>query len=189
MAFKIPLQSEVQAYIEEKKKEWPQRFCVYYAERFWNFYQSNGWKVSGKAAMKDWKAAFNSQWQVLKFTEDITFLNTCLKEQNEQRRAQNPTVNPDETKSTLTYIDEILAFYEKNYEKVEEVRLASCYDWLKENKLMRLTEEEGKRAKDTCNGDTMKGKAICVKIMFDKMITRGLTFKQIYERLNSAGVS
>lgn len=27
------------------------------AERFFNYYQSNGWKVGGKAKMKDWKAA------------------------------------------------------------------------------------------------------------------------------------
>jgi biotin operon repressor len=27
------------------------------AERFWNHYESNGWKVGGRSAMKDWKAA------------------------------------------------------------------------------------------------------------------------------------
>ena len=178
MAFKIPLQSEVQGYIQEKKG-WPEKFCQHYAEKFWSYYQSNGWKVGNKAPMKDWKAAFNSQWQVIKWAEDITFLNTCLKEQREQ---MNPaTVGPpaDEVKDTLTYIDEILGFYEKNWEKVEEVRLASCYDWLKENKLMRITRDEGLLAQESCGGDTMKGKAICVKMLFDKMITRRMTFKQL----------
>jgi hypothetical protein len=178
MAFKIPLQSEVQAYIKEKKG-WPEKFCQYYADRFWNFYQSNGWKVSGKAAMKDWKAAFNGQWQVLKFTEDISFLNACLKENREQPKGPDAAPPKDSVPDTLMYIDEILAFYEKNWEKVEEVRLASCYDWLKENKLMRISKEEGDRAKAGCDGDLMKGKAICVKILFDKMITRGMTFKQL----------
>lgn len=182
MPFKIPLQSEVQAYIQEKKG-WPEKFCKYYAERFWSFYQSNGWKVSGRAAMKDWKAAFNGQWQVLKFTEDITFLNSCIKEGQEKKvtGGQAPP-QADMTKDTLTYIDEILAFYEKNWEKVEEVRLASCYDWLKDNKLMRITKEEGARAKENCNGDPMKGKAICVKILFDKLITHGTTFTKLYNQ-------
>lgn len=176
MAFKIPLQSEVQAYIQEKKG-WPEKFCKYYADRFWNFYQSNGWKVSGKAAMKDWKAAFNGQWQTLKFTEDINFLNTCLKERTEQRKGPEPAQIG--VTDTIVYIDEVLAYYEKNWDKVEEVRLASCYDWLKENRLMRISKEEGLRAQETCEGNVMKGKAICVKILFDKMITRGITFKQL----------
>lgn len=174
MAFKIPLQSEVEKYIQEKKN-WPEKFVKYYADRFWNFYQSNGWKVSGKAAMKDWKAAFNSQWQALKFKEDIDFLNACLKSQ------VPASVGPstDENTRTTVYIDELLSFYEKNYDKVEDPRLASCYDWLKQNNLMRLSKEDADRAKTNCGGDVIKGKAICVKILFDKMINRGITFKSL----------
>jgi hypothetical protein len=178
MAFKVPLQSEVQAYIKEKKG-WPDKFCQHYADKFWNYYNSNGWKVGNKAPMKDWKSAFNAQWQVLKFKDDIDFLNACLKSQQEQPRGTTAAPAPDQEQSTLMYIDEIMAYYEKNWEQVEEVRLASCYDWLKENKLMRISPEEGLRAKQSCNGDTMKGKAICVKILFEKMITRGMTFKQL----------
>lgn len=178
MAFKIPLQSEVQAYIQEKKG-WPEKFCKYYAEKFWAYYQSNGWKVGNKAPMKDWKAAFCSQWQVIKWKEDIDFLNACLREEREQKNPAMVGPPKNEVKDTLVYIDEILAFYEKNWEKVEEVRLASCYDWLKENRLMRITKEEGLRAQQNCGGDTMKGKAICVKMLFDKMITWGKTFKQL----------
>lgn len=185
MAFKIPLQSEVQAYIQDKKKEWPEKFCKYYAERFWSFYQSNGWKVSGKAAMKDWKAAFCSQWQVLKFKEDIDCLNACLKAVKPERRDPATAVpGPEQTDSTLVYIDEILGYYEKNFDKVEEVRLASCYDWLKENRLMRISKEDADMALKHCEGDIMKGKAICVKRLFDKMITWGITFKELYARHN-----
>lgn len=173
MPFKIPLQSEVQKYIQEKKG-WPEKFCQWYAEKFWNFYQSNGWKVSGRAAMKDWKAAFNSNWQVLKFKEDIDFLNACTK-------AEPKTVGPGPEKigNELMLVDELLAYYEKNYEKVEDARMARCYDTLKEKGLMRLAPEESARAVANCGGDTTKGKAIAAKIMFDKMITRGLTFKQL----------
>ncbi len=176
MAFKIPLQSEVQAYIREKKG-WPEKFCQFYAERFWSHYQSNGWKVSGKAAMKDWRAAFNSNWQTLKYKEDIDFLNACI------RSEPVKTVGPGPVKETndLMGIDELLAYYEKNWEKVEDIRLARCYDTLKPMGLIRLSTEEGARAKNGCGGDTTKGKAICVKIMFDKMITRGMTFTKLNE--------
>src|SRR5882724_11869750 len=76
--FKIPLQSEVEKYIKEKKG-WADEFVRYYADRFYNFYMSNGWKVSGRAQMKDWKAAFNSQWQNLKFKEDTEMFNKLNK--------------------------------------------------------------------------------------------------------------
>jgi hypothetical protein len=174
MAFKIPLQSEVQAYIQEKKG-WPEKFCQYYANRFWDFYNSNGWKVGGRAPMKSWQSAFNAQWQVLKFKEDIDFLNACLKV--EQVRTVGP--GPQAIGNDLMGIDELLAYYEKNWEKVEDIRLARCYDTLKPMGLIRLSTEEGARAKNGCGGDTTKGKAICVKIMFEKMITRGMTFQKL----------
>lgn len=174
MPFKIPLQSEVQGYIKEKKN-WPEKFCKFYAERFWNFYQSNGWKVSGKAPMKDWKAAFNGQWQTLKFKEDIDMLNACTRSEKETVGTA-PGPNTDRT---LAYMDEVMAYYEKNYDKVEPVRLASCYDTLKEYGLMKITKEEGLLAKTNCGGDLVKGKAMCVKILFDKLITRGITLTQL----------
>lgn len=31
--------------------------AAHHASEFWDYYQSNGWKVGGKAPMKDWKAA------------------------------------------------------------------------------------------------------------------------------------
>lgn len=187
MPFKIPLQSEVQAYIQEKKG-WPEKFCKYYAEKFWDHYQSNGWKVSGKAAMKDWQAAFRSQWQTLKFIEDINFLNACLKNQEQKPSGQPaPPVTVGQapgptTDGNLMYMDEVMAYYGANHFEVEDIRLASCYDTLKDYKLMRLTKEESDLIKTTYGADIVKGKAGCVKILFDKLITRGITLKQLYER-------
>lgn len=173
MAFKIPLQSEVQKYIQEKKG-WPEKFCQYYAEKFWNYYNSNGWKVGNKAPMKDWQSAFCSQWQVIKWKEDIDFLNACMKTE-----PVRTAPGPEATGNELVGIDELLGYYEKNWEKVEDTRLARCYDTLKPMGLIRLSQEEGARATANCGGDKTKGKAICMKIMFDKMITRGITFKQL----------
>lgn len=48
--FRKPTVEEIRAYCEEKGYQVD-------AERFWAHYESNGWKVGGKAAMKSWKAA------------------------------------------------------------------------------------------------------------------------------------
>ncbi|HVD99967.1 MAG TPA: hypothetical protein VNB90_17290 [Cytophagaceae bacterium] len=47
----IPILEEVLIFFKEK--EYPEAE----AEKFYNYYQSNGWKVGGKAPMKDWRAA------------------------------------------------------------------------------------------------------------------------------------
>ena len=51
---KKPTLDEIRAYISEM------RYCVN-AEAFFDYYESNGWKV-GRASMKDWKAAVRT-WQ------------------------------------------------------------------------------------------------------------------------------
>lgn len=162
---KIPLQSEVSKYMKEKK-EWPEKFCDYYAERFWNFYQSNGWKVSGRAAMKDWKAAFNSQWKVLKFKEDIDFLNSLTGKTN-GRPPGDPTSN---------FLNDTLKDYRANYDTIPDERYAAIYDYLKEKKVLKMTPEQRNDAIKYAGGDPMKGKKICIKMIFDSMITNGKNF-------------
>jgi hypothetical protein len=46
-----PLESHVKIYFEEKN------YPAIEAEKFFNYFQSNGWLVGGKTKMKDWKAA------------------------------------------------------------------------------------------------------------------------------------
>lgn len=46
-----PLLEEVKHFFEEVKS------TELEAEKFFNYFQSNGWKVGGRAAMKDWRAA------------------------------------------------------------------------------------------------------------------------------------
>lgn len=45
-----PTQEEIAAYIQEKG-------YMVDAATFWNYYEATGWKIGGKAAMKDWRAA------------------------------------------------------------------------------------------------------------------------------------
>lgn len=80
MPFKIPLKTEIEKYMREKKG-WPESFCIYYSEKFWANYQASGWKLSNGNAMKDWQAAFCSNWQNLKYKEDIEMLAQCQKKE------------------------------------------------------------------------------------------------------------
>ena len=49
--FIIPKSNEVQEYFASQK------FPPMEAEKFYNYFQSNGWLVGGRTKMKDWKAA------------------------------------------------------------------------------------------------------------------------------------
>ena len=166
MPFKIPLQSEVEVYIKSKKN-WPDEFVKYYSDRFWNFYQSNGWKVSGKAAMKDWKAAFNSQWQTLKFKEDIEMFNKLKPVE---------VVSKKHSDQNLNYINEVMAEYKRSFEAVKKETLAHIYDYLKTQKLLILTKEQCQELKEIYRDRIMEGKAACVSLTFQTMITNGKQF-------------
>lgn len=164
--FSIPLQSEIEAYIREKKG-WPQKFCEYYAHRFWNNYQASGWKLSNGNAMKDWRAAFNSQWQNLRYKEDIDFFNKCM--------AKEPSL-PQGTRE-IAYLNDVLNDYRTRWDKIPESQYAFIYDYLKERRMVKMTQEEKENAKAFCNGDIVKGKALAVKMIFDRMITNNESFQ------------
>jgi hypothetical protein len=166
VGFEIPTIEEVTEYIREKKG-WPEKFIEYYAEKFWCFYQSNGWKVSGKAAMKDWRAAFTSQWKVPKFKEDIEFLNLCMKE-------KKPAIVKEMNHTDR--LNNLLAQYKQNFESVTDEKLIKVYDYLKERKMIRLSAEEKKYIVAAYSNNVEKGKAACVKQMFMNMINHGQTF-------------
>ena len=65
--FKKPTLEEVQAYCKERKSSIS-------AEYFYDYYESNGWKV-GKNPMKDWKATVR-RWE--------------LREQSNSKNSQQP---------------------------------------------------------------------------------------------------
>jgi hypothetical protein len=169
--FQIPTVEEIRVHMKEKK-EWPEKFLDYYSEKFWAFYQSNGWKVSGKTAMKDWRAAFTSQWQRPKFKEDIEFLNECMKEIPKSKSLH--TVVSQNNK--IQWLNDMLVIYKTNFELVNDQEFVRAYDYLKENKMIRLTKEEVFYIKAAYGNNVEKGKAACVKTMFTNMINHGKTF-------------
>lgn len=166
--FQVPPVEEVVLYIQEKKG-WPEKFAKYYAEKFWCFYQSNGWKVSGRAAMKDWKAAFTSQWQRPKFKEDMEFLNQCLKDTKTLAPVKSITSSTDK-------LNELLNQYKQNFQSIPDEKLEKVYNYLKENKMIQLSADEKQFIKAAYSNNEQKGKAACVKTMFNNMINYGRTF-------------
>lgn len=151
--FKIPLQTEIQVYIKEKKG-WPESFCIYYAERFWNFYASNGWKVSGKTAMKNWQAAFNANWQNLKFKEDIDMLQRCGGKPAQASVIHIETRKPVQNeipvpKTELEQLEQVLAWYKETPAKwsidalMKWPHLEECYLAIKQNRLWNPSITKG----------------------------------------------
>ncbi len=143
--FKIPLQSEVQVYMREKKG-WPEQFCAWYAEKYWNHYTSNGWKVGGRAPMKSWQAAFNSQWQDLK-TQDVKEMFLKLGGRIEPAKVVHISTIAEPVRkipeNDIDKLDILLDKYSKRPTAytIELVlnwpaeALKNCYDIIKENKL------------------------------------------------------
>ena len=96
--FQKPTIEEVRAYIFE-------RGYIFDADAFWNYYESNGWKV-GKNPMKNWKAAC-STW------------NTKEKQNNSKGYGRNQngiTTNEDVVRNTYEIIREI----DQDYSTVRE---------------------------------------------------------------------
>lgn len=189
--FVIPLQSAVEQYIAEKKPKWPPAFVTYYAERFWNHYQASGWKLSNGNAVKDWKACFCSNWQTLKFKEDIdrfNFETQRLIIESKTRTAQSVSTpqtildqsSPSNYERTLDYLDDLMSAFAKKREDIEDETLAACYDFLKRTRIMSfmLTPTQKDFIKGAYSNNIPKGKAVCVATTLEQMINYGFSFRK-----------
>ena len=176
--FKIPFRTEVAKYIQDKMG-WPPEFCKYYADRFWDFYNSNGWKVSGKAPMKNWQSAFNSQWQKLKFPEDIAELAKY------QSRAPAPQTNSKQT--PFQRLDYLMNMYTRDGDSVSTETLVKVHDWLKERELLHIQPDQEQMARDVCKDNPERLKAIRVKFMFTNMKGRNESFTSMAAKRGPTG--
>lgn len=164
--FKVPLRSEVEKYIKDKTN-WPDQFCNYYSEKFWDFYNSQGWKLSNGNQMKDWRSAFNANWQKPKYPEDIKMLKDLIEKHSPIK--------------FVDYIDKILIAYSRGLKPDRESAL-KIYDWLKEHGMAKLSKEEIADIKTKCGEDITASRLWSVKYIFDKMVSNNLTFSQIWKR-------
>ncbi|MBC7642378.1 MAG: transcriptional regulator [Flavobacterium sp.] len=65
-----------------------QNFTEFEAERFFNYYSSNGWLIGGKTKMKDWQAAARN-WMLNTPKFSINLPNPSTQKANPQPRAYN----------------------------------------------------------------------------------------------------
>lgn len=160
--FTIPLRSSVENYIREKMK-WPESFCQYYAEKFWNHYQSQGWVLANGNPMKDWKAAFNVNWQNPKFKEDQEALSKAI-------AADKKQVTPEER------LNQILEEYRVGRYKPNRTEVVAIYDYLKVKGLMKLPKPIIEKIVEDAGNDKEWGKMLAVKEILKKYITNGEKF-------------
>ncbi len=160
--FKIPLRTEVSKYIQEKMG-WPKEFCDHYGDKFWYFYQAKGWTV-GKSPMKDWKAAFNSQWQNIRDAEDNKLLSKYLAE---EKKSTDP----------IEYLNDCLEKHKRKEFKPSRAECVAMYDWLKGSGRMKLEKEIWDRIVEECGNSREYGKCLAVRALFDNYITNDKRFK------------
>lgn len=171
--FVIPTINEVAQMMKNKCPKWPEKFILYYSERFHSHYESNGWKVGGRGAMKNFTAAFTSQWKRLRFKEDMDMLDSLT-----------PKPKPVD-KDTLDYVNEILTEYRKDADAVEEIRTASCYEWCKEQGFfLRLTQDQRNECIDISKQDLTKARSVMVRYLFDYMVSNLLTFNYFFNEVS-----
>lgn len=150
MQFSVPLQSEIQAYLNEKKPEWPNEFCKWYADQIWLFYDQKGWMI-GKTKMQRWKSAVS-----------LHFLEPQGKALAELNKFKVIPLKPK--RDVLTTLEEIYEKYITHPTRIENGVLAALYDEMKEKGLIKLTSEQVKICR---NLGAVHGRSQAVKYAFE----------------------
>lgn len=170
--FIIPTVEEIVEYVLQKKSGWPKAFVQWYSEKFFYSYEKSGWKLSaGRGGpVKNWQACFNSNWQTLKYKEDLDMILALT--------PKPKAIDED----TLNYLNDALEEYRKD-PTMEKIRLAACYDWLKEHRLIKLSFSQRQEAIEESRKDLMSGKALAVTFVFDHMVNNLLTFNYFFDEV------
>lgn len=183
--FKIPLQTEVTAYIQNKMK-WPEQFCEHYAEKFWNHYQASGWKLSNGNPVKDWQACFNSQWKVLKYSEDIELLKRLTGRNDANQIIIKAMVKTDKL-SEFELLDKFIEDFMSRPTVIPFEEFGKWYEFMKANKLLKIySRGEVEDLKTWYNGDNYKCRCAVVQQTLTGYVNSGLRIRdiiQIRERL------
>lgn len=163
---KIPLQTEIASYMAERMG-WNKQFCLYYADKFWNYYNAQGWKLSNGNSMKDWRSAFNAQWQKPKFQEDIEMLNKTSKKQN---------IHTMEYPEAVDMLEAVLTAY-KNGFKPERESALQIYEFLKQRGVIKLKKEHIEEIRQKAGNNNDAAKLWALKYYLDALVQNNITFK------------
>jgi hypothetical protein len=163
--FQIPTIQEVVDHIQYKMPHWPGSFSQWYGEKFWNHYQASGWRLSSNVLMKDWRAAFSSQWKDLRFPADREKLEECLKHEQQKKAIDNSV------KGWGFYQNEYAKqlFEDFKQGKINKVGMASVYKWLQSDG-MSFTKDEMTKLIEAAGNDKQRGRYLAVKLYFLKLI-------------------
>lgn len=157
--FQKPSLQEVLDHILYKMPQWPGSFSEWYAEKFWNHYQAAGWRLSSNVLMKDWKAAFSSNWRDLRFQSD----RDKLEEFRKTEAPISPVLIDMEKK-----VQELFEKYRSG--RVDRDGMAACYKWLKANEYIRFTQAEVDKLVADAGNDKGYGRYLSVKLYFNKLL-------------------
>jgi hypothetical protein len=188
-AFQIPTMQEVIKFMDKTMKDWPTLFCEFYANKFWNSYQSKGWEISRGVRMKDWKAAFFAQWKDVKYKEDREMLDKCLRSLthrfhlDEQKRASAGMFAEQETvgdvkpfERVLQFLDGIqAAFFEGT---ATEAQLRNACETLRGWKMLRLRKEQIEKIVVDQGNNADFGKLLAIRAFFGNLKASGQTVSQ-----------
>lgn len=180
-AFQKPTIEEVEAFMQERKPEWPAAFCRFYAEKFWNSYEKSGWRLSaGRGGpVKSWKACFSSNWQDVSFQSDRETLNRMVTEDIARTKAQPANGADRLVEVTPDTMDALLERYMTSPTRVLPSMLAGCYDWIKSKMKVKLSREQRDIVMGLAEKDVEKAKATVVGWVFENLARDGKTFKQL----------
>lgn len=195
--FRTPTQQEVEDFMNQAKPDWPVPFVQYYAQRFHAYYMSVGW-VIGRKMMKDFKAAFWSQWQHVKFKEDKEMLEKCLNALTHRALMQHRAAERDgmfaDQYGTATVGGEKPAFYYLEYYQklmesyfqgqVPEKDLGKHYDRLKALGVMRIPREQINLIFELMGNDRDYGKTLSVVRLFKNLSEQKITLKNWYDKIH-----
>jgi hypothetical protein len=159
--FQIPTIQEIYDYIIYKQPAWPGSFIQWYSEKFWSHYQASGWRLSSNILMKDWRAAFSSQWKDLRFPADREKLDEFLK--LESQKPLKPVIQQTDSLIEKLYHDFQAGNINRNL-------MASCYKWLKANDFIHFSQEEVNKLVADAGNDKEYGRYLSVKLYFLKRI-------------------
>ena len=197
-----PTMEEVINFIDVTMRDWPRSFCEIMGEKFFESYQSLGWRLSKNIPMKNWHSAWNGRWK-----HNLSFADKKLLEEHlrlpvnqmkaAQARRESAGMYADELEPTVGSakpIDYYITFYDVMIGKyiagqVKERELASHYDRLKKMGLMRLPKPQIDQILVDMGNDRDRGKGMSVARLFLNLQARNQTLKDYYAEIQQKRLS
>lgn len=193
--FVKPTKEEVINFIDVTMRDWPRSFCEIMGERFFESYQSVGWRLSKNIPMKDWHAAWHGRWKNNLSDKDKRQLEEHLRMPINriaaaERKRQEDGLFADAAVGSAKPISFYLEFYETLRQKflagaftTPWKELAPHYDRLKAIGIMRLPKHQTDQILVDMGNNRDIGKGMAVMRLFLNLQEKRLTVCAYHELL------